>query len=237
MFRTTFTRQVGRAALLTKGIILWCCPQNCANDIIVCQTNINNRITYLVSMFLNIKVLDFPPEFLELVWKKGECDILIGSDSNSHSTVWNCPSTNKHGELVEDFLITNNLKCLNIGNNPTFRNTQGHTSIIDITVANYRLATSICNWKVENHLHLSDHFRISFSINNSSNFRDADILDWNYKKGDWGLFKKELDLGLLKWSNAKYWSAKTIEAKLNQFLTILNNAHRSHQKWRQNSEW
>ena len=149
---------------------------------------------------------------------------MIGSDSNSHSTVWNCPSTNKRGELVEDFLITNNLKCLNIGNNPTFRNTQGHTSIIDITIANYRLATSICNWKVENHLHLSDHFRISFSINNSSNFRDADILDWNYKKGDWGLFKKELDLGLLKWSNAKYWSAKTIEAKLNQFLTILNNA-------------
>ena len=51
-----------------------------------------------------------------------------------------------------------------------------------------------------------------------------DILDWNYKKGDWGLFKRELDLGLVKWSNAKYWSAKSIEAKLDQFLLILNNA-------------
>ena len=185
-----------------------CCPQYCTKDIIVCQTNINNQITYLVSMYLDIKVLDFPPEFLELVRKKGECDILIGSDSNSHSTVWNCPSTNKCGELVEDFLITNNLKCLNIGNNPTFRNTQGHTSIIYITIVNYHLATCICNWKVEYHLHLSYHFRISFSINNSSNFRDTDILNWNYKKGNWGLFKKELDIGLLKWSNAKYWSAK-----------------------------
>ena len=169
-------------------------------------------------MYLDNKVLDFPPEFIELVRKKGECNILISSDSNAHSTVWNCPCTDKHGEFVEDFLITNNLKCLNIGNNPTFKNAQGFTSIIDITVANYRLATSICNWKVENYLQVSDHFRISFSINNSSNFRDVDILDWNYKKGDWGLFKRELDLGLVKWSNAKYWSTKSIEAKLDQFL-------------------
>ena len=155
-------------------------------------------------MHLDNKVLDFPPEFLELVRKKGECDILIGSDSNAHSTVWNFTCTDKRGEFVEYFLITNDLKCLNIGNNPTFKNAQGYTSIIDITVANYQLATSICNWRVENYLQLSDHFRITFLINNYSNFRDADILNWNYKKGDWGLFKRELDLGLVKWSNAKY---------------------------------
>ena len=39
-----------------------------------------------------------------------------------------------------------------------------------------------------------------------------------------GLFKRELDLSLVKWSNAKYWSAKSIETKLDQFLAILNNA-------------
>ena len=154
--------------------------------------------------------------------KKGECDILIGTDSNTHSTVWNCPKTDKRGEFIEDFLIENDLSCLNIGNNPTFENAQGSTSIIDITIANYSLATSICNWKVDNHLHISDHFRITFSINNSSNFRTVDTLDWNYKKGDWVLFKKELDLGLKKWSNARHWSATSIEKKLEHFLNNLN---------------
>ena len=187
-----FTKKSGRAALVTKGITLWRCPQYCSKDIIVCQAKFNNRLTYLVSMYLDKDILGFPPEFIELIRKKGECDILIGTDSNAHSTVWNCPKTDKQGEFIEDFLIENDLSCLNIGNNPTFENAQGSTSIIDITIANYSLATSICNWKVDNHLHISDNFRITFSINNSSNFRTVDMLDWNYKKGDWVLFKKEL---------------------------------------------
>ena len=37
-----FTEKSCRSALLTKGINLWCCPQYCAKDIIVCQTKINN---------------------------------------------------------------------------------------------------------------------------------------------------------------------------------------------------
>ena len=61
-----------------------------------------------------------------------------------------------------------------------------------------------------------------FYINNSTNCRIADVSDWNYRKGNWGLFKKELDRCLLKWSNARYWTATSIEAKLNEFLSILN---------------
>ena len=80
-------------------------------------------------------------------------------------------------------------------------------SIIDITVANYSLATSIYNWKVDNDLHITDHYRILFFINNSTNCRIADVSDWNYRKGNWGLFYKEFDRGLLKWSNARYWTA------------------------------
>ena len=61
-----------------------------------------------------------------------------------------------------------------------------------------------------------------FFINNSTNCWIADVSDWNYRKGNWGLFKMELDRSLLKWSNARYWTATSIEAKLNDFLTILN---------------
>ena len=219
-----FTEKSGRAALVTKGINLWRCPQYCTTDIIVCQTKFNNCLTYLVSMYLDQSVMEFPPEFIELVRNKGNCDIIIGTDSNAHSTVWNCPKTDRRGEFIEEFLIDNDLSCLNIGNSPTFENGQGHKTIIDIMIANYNLSTSISNWKVDNLLHCTDHYRITFSIDNSSNFRIDETLDWNYKKGDWVLFKQELDLGLKKWSNARHWSASSIEVKLEHFLSTLNSA-------------
>ena len=113
-----FAEKSGRAALITKGITSWRCPQYCARDIIVCQAKFNNRLTYLVSMYLDCTVLGFPPEFTELIRKKGECDIIIGVDSNAHSTIWNCPKTDKRREFIEGFLIANDLSCLNVGNPP-----------------------------------------------------------------------------------------------------------------------
>ena len=64
-----FAEKSGRAALVTKGITSWRCPQYCARDIVVCQAKFNNRLTYLVSMYLDQDILDFPPEFRELILK------------------------------------------------------------------------------------------------------------------------------------------------------------------------
>ena len=121
------------------------------------------------------------------------------------------------GELVEDFLITNNLQCVNVGNRPTFRSSAGRTSIIDITFANYSLATSIYNWKIDSNLHISDHYRISFSINNSSNFRINDASNWNFRKGNWNLFQLELECNMSKWCNARYWTTTSIEENVMVF--------------------
>ena len=56
---------------------------------------LNNKLTYLVSLYLDSKVLGFPNEFKELIRNIGDYDIIFGTDSNSHSTVWNSPSTDK----------------------------------------------------------------------------------------------------------------------------------------------
>ena len=165
--------------------------------------------------------LEFPQEFIDLIANKGTCSVLVGTDSNAHSTVWNCSSTNRRGELVEDFLITNNLQCVNVGNRPTFRHAMGWTSIIDITFADYSLASNIFNWKVDTDLHISDHFRICFTINNSNTCRLIDVTDWDYKRGNWQLFKIELDRKMSRWCNARYWNANSIEEKLNDFLKFL----------------
>ena len=175
--------------------------------------------TYAMKMYITKM---YPSEFIQLIANFVNCDILVASDSNAHSTVWNCSKTDRRGELVEDFLITNNLQCVNVGNRPTFRSGAGRTPIIDITFANYSLATSIYNWKVDSDLHISDHYRRSFLINNSSTFRINDASDWNYRKGNWNLFQIELNHKMSSWINGRYWTATSIEEKFNDFLNILN---------------
>ena len=65
-----FAEKYGRAALMTKGMTTWKCPQFCAKDMAVCQTKLNNCLTYLVSLYLDGKVHDFPNKFKELIRKK-----------------------------------------------------------------------------------------------------------------------------------------------------------------------
>ena len=195
-----FAKRGGRTALVTAGINTWKVSQFCSKDVIVCQTKINNKLTFLVSLYLDCKVLGFPKEFEDLICNLGNNDILIGTDSNSHSTVWNSPSTDKRGELLEFFLIDNNLSCCNVGNNPTFVSGSDFSSIIDLTLANYRLSQRVSNWHVEQVLHSTDHFRICFNISNCSNFRIEPVETWNYRKGAWSYFKSQLELGLLHWT-------------------------------------
>ena len=184
---TVFVEKSGQAAIATKDITSWKCPQFCGCDISVCQAKINNKITYLVSMYMDQSIPHFPSEFIDLLKKVGSADIIVGSDTNSHCTLWNCTFTDSRGEFVEDFIIQNNLQCLNMGNNWTFKGPNGQ-SIIDITLANYSLANKISDWKVENNLEDSDHFRITFTINDCLNFRSAETPEWNFKKGDWNFF-------------------------------------------------
>ena len=96
-----FAEHRGRTALVTKGMNNWKVPQYCSKDVVVCQTKLNNKLTYLVSLYLDSKVLGFPNKFKELIRYKGDYDIIFGTDSNLHSTVWNCPATDKRGELLE----------------------------------------------------------------------------------------------------------------------------------------
>ena len=111
-----------------------------------------------------------------------------------------------------------------MGNNWTFESACGFKSIIDVTLANYRLPSKISDWRVENHLQVYDHYRITFTINDCINLRAEEMLDWNYKKGDWSLFKTVLDYGLRNWTGSRIWSDVTIECKLESFLTELYKA-------------
>ena len=106
----------------------------------------------LASVYLDIK-LAVQPQWLQRVVdyaKKKHYSLIMGMDSNSHSTLFG-PDSNTRGDELDDFIIINGLLVENVGNVATFRTTRGNTQIntfIDVTLS-YDLTGNIRNWRVD----------------------------------------------------------------------------------------
>ena len=61
-------------------------------------------------------------------------------------------------------LNENNLQWINRGQKPTFVNSRGHNSIIDITLVNRDMTRDIMEWRVSDEATNSDHRYIRFKI-------------------------------------------------------------------------
>ena len=66
------------------------------------------------------------------------CSVVIGLDTNAHSVLWECISSNNRGENLEEFIAQYNLSVLNVGSKPTFKSRNGQ-SIIDVTLFEIKL--------------------------------------------------------------------------------------------------
>ena len=122
--------------------------------------------------------------------KEKSLPLIVGADSNAHSTYWG-PSQNRRGQEFEDFIAENELFVLNDGVKPTF--IQGNRrSWIDVTLRNkFALDKNIgVNWNVEDEFSFSDHQLITFS----AKVRPAKPqLKRDFSKIHWGRFKAEVE--------------------------------------------
>ena len=94
--------------------------------------------------------------FMELVreCKKRKLPLIVGMDSNAHSSMWGAEDTNNRGRELEEIFFELDLVVLNQGSEYTF-DTGNRKSIIDVTVAN-RFAIEKWNlddWRVEKGSH------------------------------------------------------------------------------------
>ena len=112
--------------------------------------------------------------------KKVNKEIIIGTDSNSHSQLWMSESDNYRGEIFEDFISQNNLFVSNIGNKNTYDCATGK-SIIDITIVSILLVDRIRNWLVLDKNYFSDHKMISFNLDFE---KPPPVFVRNFKKAD-----------------------------------------------------
>lgn len=127
--------------------------------------------------------------------KKANSEIVICADVNALSTSWFSRSTNERGDLVEDFIMDNNLIVINKKSEHTTYASPSGTSNIDITLATTGIAKYIKDWCVSPDLTISDHNAILFKISS----RDVagiqlrhDDLSFNLNKANWKLFEAEV---------------------------------------------
>jgi hypothetical protein len=90
------------------------------------------------------------------------CEEIVCGDFNAYHTLWGCRTNDRKGELLVDTIQLLGMFICNRGTEPTFQSGVW-SSIVDLTFAIPRIASTIINWKVIDTTSLSDHNYIFFS--------------------------------------------------------------------------
>ncbi|XP_063545760.1 uncharacterized protein LOC134753754 [Cydia strobilella] len=123
-----------------------------------------------------------------VLWYRGKgIPLIIGCDANAHHEVWGSTDTNERGESVIEFIISNDLETMNIGNTPTFV-TRARKEVLDITMATKEMSDKVRGWRVDAEDSMSDHRRILYSIES----RVEKMKVRNPRKTDWAKYEEEL---------------------------------------------
>ena len=142
-------------------------------DIITVKSNIHTKKGIMWCSFymaLENNNQDIDPDSLNKFSKLVEytnaknIPLIMGTDSNGHHILWNSFKTTPRGRLICELLNKYNLNVQNKGTSPTFVNTRGFKSIIDITITNKHADNLIKDWKVEKDASLSDHKMITIKL-------------------------------------------------------------------------
>ena len=156
------------------------------------------------------------PMWLGQIFKYAEdrkLAVLVGMDSNAHSTMYGI-ETNQRGEELEEFLILNGLSIENTGTAPTYyieRDGNQFSSIIDVTLSR-GLGDQMWNWRVKDEYNGSDHRTIAYSLREAECATEERRLWDNI---DWREFQEEIGKYDL------YHPAKVNEKKLDKMVDSL----------------
>ena len=164
----------------------------CTRDCAVALIKIGGKQTLLISLYLDI-TLEVQPEWLIRLLKMAmgrKYPVIIGADSNAHSTLFG-NDCNKRGEQLEDLILRFGLRVENKGEAPTFEVRRGDRIVqtsIDVTLT-HGLRVDVRDWHVDRGYNASDHNTIRFKVMLDKSEPES-IRPWG--KADWTAFKTEL---------------------------------------------
>ena len=164
---------------------------------------------YAACVYLDINTDPVNETLKKLIVKcnKDNSPLIICSDTNAHSCLWNSNETNARGRCLEDFIATHDLYVANQGSCSTFY-TQRAESIIDVTMYNQAAfnSSSPRDWMVDKEgTSFSDHRYISFNIDTqtTSNLPEQTR---NLRKCNWAKFRETLAGKFPRCCLTVYWS-------------------------------
>ncbi|QQP41066.1 Uncharacterized protein FKW44_015317, partial [Caligus rogercresseyi] len=153
---------VGLAASIvaSKNLNLWSMNDFSCRDVASAIMTNGDSKTIICSVYLDINK-DLPSSLVRLMKfsQDKNYSLIIGMDSNAHSSLWGL-DTNRRGEVIEEFILGNGLVVENCGLKPTFIGRGAETHIY-ITLS-YQIR--VTNWRVSDKDLLSDHALIEFEV-------------------------------------------------------------------------
>lgn len=130
---------------------------------------VNNVAVYSCYISPNCEINEFESYLDELQRSVSGCPLscIIGGDFNAKSSVWGGKTNDRRGDILLDWIASNNLIIQNQGFEPTFRRNNS-TSIIDFTLTSENISGQLTNWRVLEEESLSDHMFIYYELNNGN---------------------------------------------------------------------
>ena len=157
-------------------------------DCAVAELRWNSLEILIASVYLD-EDDDLPPPWLEDLVEYGDSRnmaVLIGMDSNAHSSLYSQAISDERGSNLEDFILVHGLDIANRGHVPTFQTFRAQ-SVIDVTLIK---GIQVQDWHVDTDYNASDHNTIVFRIEADS-VSPRSIRRW--AKSKWLVFTDMLD--------------------------------------------
>ena len=172
---------------------------------------------------MDVEDKDFPPKSMTELTKyatKINAPLIVGSDTNSHHTIWGDKNQDKRGEILMEYL---DISGLSWANKPTYVNSRGRSSVIDLIITNNKAIDLIKNWYVSDRESNSDHRYIMFNLEMD---KKQSNITYNSNKTDWVKFDECID----KSSRYKYLNQiqpvneSDMDNLAQELITLLNEA-------------
>ena len=164
--------------------------------------------TVVVSAYWDILNTNPPPELIKAIEyaKKNNFALLIGIDTNCHSTLTGSKENNPRGNALDELIYKYDLQVANRGTTPTFDCHLGQTHI-DATLHSDNLTNKIHDWKVQTCYNGSDHNTLTFDVKSTEPTVE---LKRNYNKLDIEELKEKLSC--TDWIQSEWWTKQLIES-------------------------
>lgn len=193
------------------------CTQDCTAVKIKITLGKSAREVLLASVYMPGEEKEPPCQMVEKMTK--ECgssgtQIIIGCDANAHHEAWKDKKTDPRGELILEFILTNNLILLNEGSVPTYKSGESET-IIDLTMASGGISKFIRTWRVSLEPSLSDHRYLIFRIENlaikPNTYRNPRRLNGDSFRSDLEAYIEGFGLGINRWQELEETASRLEE--------------------------